>query len=135
MTIDEIKGFFKKDKFAAMLGIAIDKADIGMCESSVNITPNLMNAVGIPHGGLIFTLCDFAGAVAANFGGEEAVTIDNSISYLNVATGNKITAVAKEISRTSRLSHLHIDVCDNNGVHVAFAKSTYYVIQKSKSKK
>lgn len=58
---------FIKDLFVSEgLGAVIDEASYGYARCSMEIEPRHCNALGIPMGGTIFTLADFAFAVACN---------------------------------------------------------------------
>ena len=63
------------------------------------------NAMGNVMGGAIFTLADFALAIACNIGEEPTVSVDSSISFLRSTKGAKLTATA---------------VCDKPGRHLGF---------------
>lgn len=57
--------------------------------------PRHLNAAGTVQGGALFTLADFAFAVAANAGGVLTVSLQNSISFLRAAKPARLTARAE----------------------------------------
>lgn len=130
MTIDEIRDYFKNDSFAIKLNFVIEDAKPGASKASVKLAPDLMNGTGIPHGGLIFSLCDFAGSLATNSYGLVTLSIDSSISYLNKTQGTVLYATAVETSRSRRISHVQVNVYDDKNIHVATSKNTYYITPK-----
>ena len=129
-TIEKIKEYFLNDKYAMSLGFNIESGEPGKSIVKVELNENLLNGVGIPHGGLIYSLCDFSGAVATNAHGFVSLSIDCSITYLNQAKGKFLIAKAKEINRSRRISHITMDVYDELDTYIATAKGTYYITEK-----
>ena len=63
----------------------------------LDLTPELLNPLGMAHGGTIFSLCDIAAGSAAASQGTVAVTLDSTIHYYRPGRcGKKLTAVAYE---------------------------------------
>ena len=79
---------FIQDLFVSEgLGAVIDEADYGYARCSMEIQPRHCNALGIPMGGTIFTLADFAFAVAANQRGRDVVTQASQITLPEICSG------------------------------------------------
>ena len=77
---------FIKDLFVSEgLGAVIDEASYGYARGSMEIEPRHCNALGIPMGGTIFTLADFAFAVASNQKGRDVVTQASQITFLKLS--------------------------------------------------
>lgn len=129
-SIENIRKYFKNDHFAVALGFYIEEGAPGCSRISVNIAKNHMNGVNIPHGGFLFSLADFAGAVATNSYGFVSLSIDSSITYINQGKGQQLIAVAKEISRSKRITNIEMNIYDNLDTHIACARGTYYITQK-----
>jgi acyl-CoA thioesterase len=69
----------------------------------MTILPNMVNGHGIAHGGFIFTLADSAFAFACNSHNQRAVAAQGNISFIRPGRlGDRLVAVAREISRTGR---------------------------------
>ena len=64
--LDEIREFFAKDRFATENGAVIEAVGKNTATVGMKIEPRHRNAAGIVMGGAIFTLADFAFAVASN---------------------------------------------------------------------
>lgn len=124
--MDEIKEFFKRDKFAEYCGIKLVDVSSGRARTEMEIKKNHLNGVNTVHGGAIFTLADFAFAVAANSYGQVTVAINVSITYMTAATAGKITAEAREISRNPKLSTYTIDVYNEKGDVIAVFQGLAY---------
>ena len=67
-NFDELVEFFSKDKFATGNGMYIVSVTEGDASCALDITGEHLNAVGAVQGGAVFTLADFAFAVATNCG-------------------------------------------------------------------
>ena len=63
---EDLKRFFKRDRFAEFLGIELLEAGEGYARSRMQIGEEHLNGIGTVHGGAIFTLADFTFAVASN---------------------------------------------------------------------
>lgn len=82
-TIEELREFFEADRFAAEMGAVITECGEGGATVEMDAGPRHLNAAGTVQGGALFTLADFAFAVAANAGGVPTVSLQNSISFLH----------------------------------------------------
>lgn len=75
-------------------------------------------------GGAIFTLADFAFAVAANSEGALCVSLSSQISFVNASKGPVLIAEAKCIENKKRLCFYEILISDNVGNIVAKVSTT-----------
>jgi acyl-CoA thioesterase len=122
--INELKAFFDRDVFARDMGIKIESAGEDGAVCTLITTADHMNAGGMVQGGAIFTLADFAFAVAANSGGIQTVTLNCSISYLSGAKGGLLTARSTAMHKGRRTCVYSVDVTDEGGGLVATANIT-----------
>ncbi len=128
--INPLQEKFKNDLFVSQgLGAVIDEADYGYAKCSMTIEPRHCNALGIPMGGTIFTLADFAFAVASNQKGRDVVTQASQITFLKSAKGKHLTAVARQIKDGKRVCFYEITVSDELGTEVAFVTVNGYVVR------
>lgn len=109
----------RNDQFAKHLGIEILKAGDGYAVTELVLNVNHLNGVGRVQGGVIFTLADYAFAVAANSDGCPTVGMNANITYFKAPTGKKIRAEAKEITKQKRISGYQVTVFDEDGSLVA----------------
>jgi acyl-CoA thioesterase len=79
------------------------------------------------HGGVIFTLADFAFAAAVNSHDRIAVAVTSSISYLRPSSGKKLIAEAAEVNRSRTLAHCAVQVSDDTGKLIAVFQGTAYI--------
>ena len=93
----------------------------------MEIQPRHCNALGIPMGGAIFTLADFAFAVAANQG-RDVVTQASQITFLKAAQGKRLIAEARQVKDGKRVCFYEVKVNDDLGTEVAFVTINGYVV-------
>ncbi len=124
--IDEAREEFSKDLYATKLsGIKIDEIGEDFARCSMDLTPDHLNAYGGVMGGAIYTLADFAFAVASNFGKDVAsVSADGHASFLNPAKGKTLTAEAKLLKDGKRNCFYQVDVRDELGTYIAVVSFT-----------
>lgn len=124
--LQQFQRFFKRDQFAADAGIELLEAAPGMAVARMKIEPRHYNAVGIAHGGVVFTLADFAFAVASNAHGRVAVSINASIAYNKPTREGYLTARATEITANNKLATYEVRVTNDAGEVTALFQGTVY---------
>lgn len=124
-TLEEIKQYFADDKFATLqAGAEILEASDQHSLVTLEVKDYHKNARGGVMGGAIYTLADFAFAVATNCGGNATVTVTASISYLKPVKGTKLFAKAKAIKEGRSMVFYEIAVTDDLGTDVAIMNVT-----------
>ena len=109
--MDKIHKLFKRDRFADMCGMVIEEIKPGYARASMTVEERHLNGLDVCQGGAIFTLADFAFACAGNTRGAIAVSIENSISFLEaVKEGEYLIAEAREISLHRRIAVYDMEV-------------------------
>lgn len=117
----------REDRFARLLGIKLQQVAPGYCQVTLEVTDNMLNAVGITHGGVTFALADFAFAVASNSHGKAAVAITAQINYPSSSrAGDRLVAEAREANKTGRTGLYNIEVRTADGVLLALFTGTVY---------
>ena len=125
--MDEIKRFFAtNDIFARHCGIELLEVAPGFAKVSMKIEPHHFNAAKTVHGGAIFTLADFAFAVASNSHGTLAMGINTSVSFVKAATSGTLCAAAREQSLNHKLASYLVEVTDDGGDVVAIFQGMVY---------
>ncbi len=125
-NIDQAREFFTGDTFAAANGIKIDQLWEDGCLCSMELRPDHRNAVGGVMGGVIFTLGDFAFAVASNNVHMTTVAQQVSISFLSGSRGSRLYARAKCRKDGKTTCVYNIDISDDLGRDVAQFIGTGY---------
>lgn len=124
----EIKAFFAEhDLFARHAGIELLEVEPGWARVTMKIEPYHFNGARTVHGGAIFTLADFAFAVASNSHGTLAMGINTSISYVKAAISGTLYAEAKEQSRNRKLATYTVNITDDTGELVALFQGMVYL--------
>lgn len=126
MISDDLTRFFKNDKFAAYNGIRLLEAGSGRARSSMVLTPNHLNGLGIVHGGALFALADFTFAAASNSRENVAVAINANISYVKSVSSGTLYADAREISLNHKIGTYTIDVTHESGELLAVFQGMVY---------
>lgn len=121
-TLEEIRAAFAEDHFATeALGAEIQMAEPGHAVCTAVLRPVHLNAAGTPQGGAVFTLADFAFAVACNgFADRIAVSLQHDITYLAPAKGKTLIAEATRQKAGRSTCFCTVDVTDDLGTHVAY---------------
>ena len=112
-SLDEVRAFFEKDRYATENGIVIEDYGDEYAKCSLTIDEHHRNAMGALMGGATFTLADFAFAVATNWDEPGTVSLNSNISFCGTARGNKVTAEAKCIKDGRSTCCYLITVKDN----------------------
>jgi acyl-CoA thioesterase len=110
---------WKSDEASRALGMELLEARPGAATIAMTVSKAMTNGHGIAHGGLIFALADSAFAFACNSYGEAAVAAHCSIAFVHPGRfGDRLIAVAREISRFGRTAIYDVEV-SANGVTIA----------------
>ncbi len=97
------EAMWNEDDASKGLGMEILQIKPGEATLTMTVKPNMVNGHGIAHGGFIFLLADSAFAFACNSRNERAVAAHCDISFIRPGKlGDRLVAVAREISRTGR---------------------------------
>jgi len=105
----------KKDAFAKELGIELLEVEPGRAKVRMQVGPEHRNSVGMVHGGVVFSLADYAFAAACNSHGTVAVAINVNVSFLRPAKGGVLEAEALEVSKSRSLGTYDVTVKDGEG--------------------
>ena len=128
MTLDDVREKFSQDRFATVNGAVIDAVDEGYAQCSVKLNETHRNALGDVMGGAIFTLADFAFAVASNWNKNPQVSLNASISFLGRAKGERLIAKAQKIKEGRTTCYYEVKVGDELGNQVAHMTSSGFVL-------
>jgi len=126
--LEYIRKRFKDDRFAVdVTGAEILSAEPGHSICEAEIRPHHLNAVNAVMGGVIFTLADFAFAVAANTD-TEIITVSQqaSVNFLSPVRGKKLIAEANVLKKGKRTSLYSVEVKDDLDTSVAYVTVTGY---------
>ena len=125
--IEEVRELFGNDRFATeACGCRVLEASRGHAVCAFNIAPIHLNAMGNVMGGAIFTLADFALAIACNIGEDPTVAVNNTIEYLNSTKGSTLIATCDADKSGRSLGFYTIEVKDDLDTPVAKMTATCF---------
>jgi acyl-CoA thioesterase len=117
-------------RFWSLIGMQIEDVRKGWALVRVPFGPELTNAAGRMHGGVIFSAADSATGVAL-LGlleeGERIATLEMKINYLKPVFAEDIIAEARIVHRGQQTAVGDVDVRDGSGSQVAKSLSTYAI--------
>ncbi len=131
-SLEEARAIFSKDLYATELsGIKIDEIGTDYAKCSMELTRQHRNAYGGIMGGAIYTLADFAFAVASNYDKDTAtVSLVGQASFLAASAGSILYAEARLMKEGRRNNFFEVTVTDDldkliaivsfTGAHVPF---------------
>jgi acyl-CoA thioesterase len=124
--MSELARVFAGDRFAARNGVELVEVEAGRAVARMAVGPEHLNAVGVVQGGAVFTLADFAFAVASNSRGNVAVAIEAHLTFLRATRAGVLRAEAREEGGSRRLSTCTVRVTDEEGALVALFTGTAF---------
>ncbi len=131
-SLEEAREIFSKDRYATVLsGAVVEEIGENYAKCSMKLTEDHRNAYGGIMGGAIYTLADFAFAVASNYGKECAtVSLVGQANFLSASKGKELFAEARMLKDGKRNSFFEVKVTDDldkliaivsfTGAHVPF---------------
>ena len=118
---------FEKDLFSQWLGIELLEIKEGYSKIAMTVRSEMINGLGIVHGGIAFSLADSAFAFACNNRNNLSVALDTSINFLKpVHVGDRLEAIATEIHNGRSTGLYQISICNQDQVVVAIFKGTCF---------
>lgn len=128
-TPDEIvnTGMYDNDAFSKWLGIKLLEINFGECVAQLIVRDDMLNGFKIAHGGITYALADSAFAFATNSIGQQAVSIETSISHTGkVVSGDVLTATTSRIHKSRKFASYSVSITNQNDKLVASFKGTVY---------
>lgn len=117
---DRVLRMVAGDPYGRWLGIELLELRPGYCRAALCLDERMLNFHGSSHGGVIFSLADFAFAGACNGHGEPAVALSVTIQFLAaVPAATRLTAEAEEARQGRRAGFYTMTVRDEAGAVVA----------------
>lgn len=117
----------ERGAFSKWLGIQVKEVEPGRVTVQMTVRAEMLNGLGVAHGGIAFSLADTALGFASNSHGTISMAIENNISYMQkIREGDLLTATTEELSRGRRIGVYRITIRRNNEQMVALFKGTVY---------
>ena len=122
-----VNHMMQEDLFSQWLGIEVLEVREGYSKIKMIVRKEMVNGLGITHGGIAFSLADSAFAFACNSRNNFSVALDTSINFTKpVHAGDELIAEAKEIHNGKSTGLYHITIINQQGHAVAFFKGTCF---------
>ncbi len=122
---------FGNDLYATQTtGIEIVAADEHYAKCKLEVDGRHRNAMGAVMGGAVYTLADFAFAVAANMDTLNTVSLTSNVSFVAQPKSNTLFAEAKPVKEGKTTCHYQIAVTDSLGNTVASVATSGLKIKK-----
>lgn len=115
-------------KYSEWLNTQVVEVRETYCKLQLTIREDMLNALGVTHGGIIFSLADSAMGYAANYNNQHAaVALDASISFSRrTNVGDNITAEASCLHNGKTTAIYIVNVTNQNQQPVAVFKGTMF---------
>jgi acyl-CoA thioesterase len=117
----------REEPFAQKFRIELVDLDEGYSRVTMVFTPDMENIFGLAHGGAVFALMDEAFQTACNSYGTVALALQVNVTYVaSPKPGSRLTAEAREFSRTAKTAGYDIRVHDPEGRLIAACQALAY---------
>ena len=127
-----VQHMMEHDLFSQWLGIKVIDIKEGYSKITMTIRKEMINGLGIIHGGVAFSMADSAFAFACNNRNVLSVALDTSINFLKpVHVDDVLIAEAKELHNGKSTGLYHITITNQHNHVVAVFKGTCYRTQKT----
>ena len=129
---DVVAKMMQDDLFSQWLGIEVLAVKEGYSKIKMKVRKEMINGLGIVHGGIAFSMADSVFAFACNSRNNLSVALDTSINFLKpVHVDDELMAEAKEIHNGRSTGLYHITITNQHDHTVAVFKGTCYRTQKT----
>jgi acyl-CoA thioesterase len=117
----------QNDLFSQWLGIDIIGLSEGYCKTKMSVRKEMINGLGVVHGGIAFSMADSTFAFACNNRNNLSLALDTSINFLKpVHVGDVLVAETKEIHNGKSTGLYQITIINQNDHVVALFKGTCF---------
>jgi acyl-CoA thioesterase len=115
------------DKFSQWLGIEIMEVREGYCMAKMKLREEMINGLGVVHGGIAFSLADSAFAFACNNRNNLSLALDTSINFTKpLMPGDELVAEANELHNGKSTGVYLVTLYNQNNVQVGLFKGTCF---------
>src|ERR1700704_5609901 len=121
-----------KVPIAELIGFQLEEIGGGRAVASLRTGPQHANPMGTLHGGVLCDLADAAMGMAfvTTLAPDESfTTVELSINFFRPVWQTRLRAEARVVNRGRNLGYVECDVTDQEGKHVAKARSTCFVLR------
>ncbi len=121
---------WRDDRASRGLGMEVVAVGPGSATLAMVVREDMINGHDICHGGLVTTLADSAFAFACNAWNEATVAAGFDVNLIRPARlGDRLTATARELSRSGRTGVYDVTVANQRGEAVAAFRGRSYTMK------
>lgn len=125
LPTEVVQKIMQLDLFSKWLGIEVLDIGNGYCKIKMTVREEMVNGLGIVHGGICFSLADTCFGYACNSHNQVSVALDNAINYVKpVFPGDVLVAESREIHYGRSTGLYHVTITNQAGHMVAVFKGT-----------
>lgn len=122
-----VERMIQDDLFSQWLGISVIEIKEGYAKIQMTLRREMVNGLGVIHGGIAFSLADSAFAFACNNRNNLSMALDTSITFTKATRpGDVLTAEAKELHNGRSTGLYLITITNQNNEQVALFKGTCF---------
>ena len=124
--MDDLRKKILKDPYLNFLGIELIELSNGQASCSLSLSKNMLNFMGVPHGGLLFSLADAALSAASNSDHYPSYAIEVNGSFLTkVSIGDTLIAKADRIHQTHKTAVYKMEIFHQEKIVSVFRGTVY----------
>jgi acyl-CoA thioesterase len=124
---DVVAKMMEDDLFSNWLGIEVIEVKEGYSKIQLKVRREMINGVGIVHGGIAFSMAVSCFAFACNNRKVLSVALDTAANFLTpVHVGDELTAESKEMHNGRSTGLYHITITNQKDHVVAWFKGTCF---------
>lgn len=122
-----VSHMMENDLFSQWLGIEVVEIREGYSKIKMTVRNEMINGLGVVHGGIAFSFADSAFAFACNNRNNLSVALDTSINFIKpVHPGDVLMAEARELHNGKSTGLYHITISNQKEHIVAMFKGTCF---------
>lgn len=126
-SLKVVSHMMQEDAFSQWLGIEVLEVAEGYSKIQMKLRGQMLNGLGVIHGGIAFALADSAFAFACNNRNNLSVALDTSITFTRATMpGDVLVAEAKELHNGRSTGLYLITVTNQHNQQVALFKGTCF---------
>lgn len=124
---DVVNHMIREDAFSKWLGIKVLEVREGYSKTQMTVRGEMMNGLGVAHGGIAFSLADSTFAFACNNRNRLSLALDTSINFLKpIMPGDVLTAEAIEFHNGKSTGLYEVKIVNQNNHLVALFKGVCF---------
>lgn len=126
-AVEVVNKIMKQDLFSQWLGIELLVIKEGYSQIKMTVRAEMINGLGVVHGGIAFSFADSCFAFACNSRNILSLALDTAINFIKpVFVGDVLIAEAQEIHNGKSTGLYQITITNQHTILVALFKGTCY---------